>query len=231
LQAVGGENSNRQDRELDLSGDLEIDASRRPGSIATIVGTVRMENSKSLPEQLFMRFKNIDSGETFAGPISEKGQFEFRHDLEKAGNYEVELVNQDRTIAVKSISATGAKVQGHTIALVGGSSVHLDILVSKGLGTVNGTVLRDGKPASQCLVLLVPQDTVNNRVLLRRDQSDSDGTFTLPNVVPGKYTLLAIQNGWDLEWANPTVLSHYLKQGQAVVVDTPRTYDIKVRVQ
>jgi hypothetical protein len=81
------------------------------------------------------------------------------------------------------------------------------------------------------LVLLVPQDTVNNRVLFRRDQSDSDGTFTLPNVVPGKYTLLAIQNGWDLEWANPTVLSHYLKQGQAVVVDTPRTYDIKVRVQ
>jgi Carboxypeptidase regulatory-like domain len=231
LQAVGGENSNRQDRELDLSGDQEIDASRRPGSIATIVGTVRLENSKSLPEQLFMRFRNIDSGETFAGPISDKGQFEFRHDLEKAGNYEVELVNQDRTIAVKNISATGAKVQGHTIALVGGSSVHLEILVSKGLGTVNGTVLRDGKPASQCLVLLVPQDALNNRVLFRRDQSDSDGTFTLPNIVPGKYTLVAIQNGWDLEWGNPTVLSPYLKQGQPVMVDSPRTYDIKVKSQ
>lgn len=231
LQSSGAESSHRQDREIDLSGDQEIDASRHPASIASIAGTVHLENSKSLPEQLFMRFRNLDSGETFAGPISDKGQFEFRHDLEKAGNYEVGLVNPDGTIAVKSISATGAKVQGHTIALTGGSSVHLDILVTRGLGKINGLVLRDDKPASQCMVLLVPQDPANNRVLLRRDQSDSDGTFTLPNVVPGKYTVIAIQHGWDLEWANSSVLMPYLKEGQPLVVDPPRTYEVKVHAQ
>ena len=47
----------------------------------------------------------------------------------------------------------------------------------------------------------------------RRDQSDSDGTFTLANILPGKYVLMAIENGWDLEWMNPSVLKPYRERG------------------
>ena len=32
--------------------------------------------------------------------------------------------------------------------------------------------------------------------LIRRDQSDSDGSFALRDVVPGQYTVVAIQDGW-----------------------------------
>ncbi len=32
--------------------------------------------------------------------------------------------------------------------------------------------------------------------------------------MPGAYTLLAIENGWELEWANPAVLESYLPQGE-----------------
>ncbi len=78
------------------------------------------------------------------------------------------------------------------------------------------------------MVVLVPQDPANNRVLFRRDQSDSDGTFSLQNVVPGRYTVIALQNGWDLEWSNPAVLAPYVKDGQSILVDTPRTYEVKV---
>jgi len=38
-------------------------------------------------------------------------------------------------------------------------------------------------------------------MLVRRDQSDSDGIFTLHSVVAGQYTVVAISDGWDLEWA------------------------------
>lgn len=229
LQSFGGESS-RQDREVDLEGGEQIDAGARLNSLASITGTVRLEDSKTVPPQVFIRFVNTDSRESFGGPVSTQGEFELRHDLARPGNYEVSVVNAEG-MAVKSLSATGAKVVGQTVSLTGGTSAKLQVLVSKRLGRIDGTVLRDGKPLSQCMVLLVPQDPEHNRPLFRRDQSDSDGTFTLANVVPGKYTLVAIQNGWDLEWAKPAVLQPYLKAGQLLQVDTPRTYQANVKVQ
>jgi hypothetical protein len=223
--------SDRQDREVDLAGDQEIDAGRRPASVVTISGKVHLENNQNLGGQFALRFRNVDTGDNFGEPVSDKGQFEIQHDLGKPGTYEVSLVNQDGTVAVRSMSATGAKAVGHNLTLTGGSSVHLDILASKGLARVDGTVMRDGKPSSQAMVVLVPADPANNHVLFRRDQSDSDGTFTLANVVPGRYTVIALQNGWDLEWSNPSVLVPYLKDGQPLFVDTPRTYEIKVNAK
>lgn len=64
-----------------------------------------------------------------------------------------------------------------------------------------------------------------------RDQSDSDGTFTLPEVVPGQYTLLALVNGWDLDWAEPGVLQPYLAKGQAVTVRPNGKLNLTVNAQ
>lgn len=231
LVSRSGDVADRQDREVDLEGDQEIDASRRPASVVNITGKVHLENNQNLNTQLALRFRNVDTGDNFGEPISDKGQFEFQHDLTKPGTYEVFLMNPDGTIAVRSITATGAKAVGHTITLTGGGSVHLDILASRGLARIDGTVLRDGKPSSQAMVVLVPEDAANNHVLFRRDQSDSDGTFSLQNVVPGRYTVIALRNGWNLEWSKPSVLAPYLKEGQPMVVDTPRAYDIKVNAK
>jgi hypothetical protein len=41
------------------------------------------------------------------------------------------------------------------------------------------------------------------------------------DVAPGQYTIVAIQDGWDLDWAQPEVIGRYLRRGTAVtVVDT-----------
>ena len=65
----------------------------------------------------------------------------------------------------------------------------------------------------------------------KRDQADSDGTFALVNVVPGRYTLLAIENGWDLEWANPEILRKFTARGESVTVVPNGKYSVKVKVQ
>jgi len=78
------------------------------------------------------------------------------------------------------------------------------------------------------MVVLVPrevakgvaQDPETSRDLFRRDQSDLDGTFSLGNVVPGSYILLAIENGWDLDWSQPAAIGPYLSHGQAIQVGT-----------
>jgi len=68
------------------------------------------------------------------------------------------------------------------------------------------------------MVVLVPENPELDRALFRRDQSDLDGTFLLRNVVPGSYTLLAIENGWDLDWSHPVVIAAYLKHGRKIEV-------------
>ena len=83
------------------------------------------------------------------------------------------------------------------------------------LRQVDGVAMRGGQPASGMMVLLAPDD---NPVLFRRDQSDSDGTFTLGEVVPGHYRLLAVERGWEVEWANRDVLNAFLKKSVPIEV-------------
>jgi hypothetical protein len=107
----------------------------------------------------------------------------------------------------------------------------LTLMLSQNVGQINGVTLNDGTPTAGVMILLVPEDTVHNAPLFRFCQSDSDGTFTLPSVVPGNYTILAIQDGWDIEWANAEVLKRYLTQGSVVHVEPKGRYDIKVKIQ
>lgn len=47
----------------------------------------------------------------------------------------------------------------------------------------------------------------------RRDQSKTDGSFDITNVLPGAYLLVAIDHGWDVNWSDPATLRRYLMQG------------------
>jgi hypothetical protein len=67
--------------------------------------------------------------------------------------------------------------------------------------------------------------------LIRRDQSDSDGTFSLYNVLPGKYTVVAIRNEWDQPWLSPGVMQPFLKSGEVIDVSAHSRPNIKVTVQ
>jgi hypothetical protein len=79
-------------------------------------------------------------------------------------------------------------------------------------------VKREGKGFAGAMVVLVPEYPETNRDLFRRDQSDLDGSFSLRGVIPGSYTVLAIENGWDLDWSQPGVIAAYLKHGRKIEV-------------
>jgi hypothetical protein len=78
--------------------------------------------------------------------------------------------------------------------------------------------MHDGNPASAAMVLLVPDHPGENNILFRRDQSDSDGTFTLSGILPGHYRVIAIERGWELEWAKAEVLAPFLMKSKQVEV-------------
>jgi protocatechuate 3,4-dioxygenase beta subunit len=82
--------------------------------------------------------------------------------------------------------------------------------------TISG--VEAGNGLAGVMVVLVPNDPANHLDLFRLDQSDSDGSFALRGVAPGQYTIVAIEDGWGLEWARPEVIGRYLSGGSAVTV-------------
>src|SRR5207247_2091502 len=89
---------------------------------------------------------------------------------------------------------------------------------------------KDDKPIDGVMVVLVPEDPEHNLVLFRRDQSDSDGSFNLAGILPGKYAVIAIENGWALDWNAPGVLQKYLAAGEPVQVAPNAKIELKVKV-
>jgi Carboxypeptidase regulatory-like domain len=139
-----------------------------------------------------------------------------------AGQYEVVVFGLRRAFSITHISAEGAQVTGRSVDVEPGSSVSIHTTVTPGSVVVDGIAKRAGKPYAGAMVVLVPKDVEANRDLFRRDQSDLDGTFSLRDVAPGSYTLVAIENGWDLDWSKPEVIAVYAKHGRAVQVgETP----------
>ena len=216
-------------REVDLAGDMDISAAEGPG-FATVGGTILFEGLTRAPKDASLALLNRETGESFRADVSEKGEFSFPSDDIRPGRYLVQL-DSPGGFFLRTITAAGAKIAGRTIEITGSGNVRINGAATTGLAQVNGTATRDGQPYSGAMIVLVPQDPANNVSLFRRDQSDSDGTFTLPQVVPGQYTVIAIANGWDLEWANPAVLQRYLKQGESVQVPAEGKLQVKVQVQ
>ncbi len=216
-------------REIDLAGDADLNASDGP-SFNNVSGFLVFEDTPRPPSEASIQLSNPESGETFRSDIDSKGEFDFHSDDVRPGRYLVALENA-RGFFIKKLTATGAKVTGSTLEITGTGSVRIGGTASRGAALVEGTVVRNGEPFSGAMVVLVPQDAVNNSPLFRRDQSDSDGTFTLADVVPGQYTAIALANGWDLEWAKPSVLQPYLKHGETVQVPANGQLDIKVQLQ
>jgi Carboxypeptidase regulatory-like domain len=142
--------------------------------------------------------------------------------LDKAGEFDMkvppgdyEIVGQIPQMYLAQLTAQDGVVKNRVLTVKAGSTPKLELLASKGFGQIDGVAMRGGQPASGVMVLLAPDD---NPVLFRRDQSDSDGTFTLRNVVPGHYRLLAVERGWELEWRNRDVLNAFLKKSVPVEV-------------
>jgi hypothetical protein len=112
----------------------------------------------------------------------------------------------------------------------------LTVELSEGLGRIEGVALRDGKGVGGAMIVLVSKELVSQDVaggasVVRRDQSDSDGTFAMANVPPGEYTVLAIENGWDQDWGDPELLQGWLSGGAAVKVAPNGKPRVQVNVQ
>jgi carboxypeptidase family protein len=240
---------------LAVSGDSEVDLSPQ-GDFANVSGVVlspqfsstpaapaqappdQSSSGQASPDQApenepsneMVTFRNLKTSETYHASISNRGKFSFASSTLPAGSYEVEFSGQSG-LRVSSLEATGATVSGRTIEIPAGQPVNIAVHAAEANCSLSGFALKNGKPIAGAMVLLVPQDPGHDMSLYHRDQSDSDGSFTLSPLFPGRYILLAIENGWDLEWADPKVMLQYLPGGHPLELKPAASLSLNAKVQ
>jgi hypothetical protein len=213
--------------EANLTGSDTLDAAK-PLPTATVSGRVLLP-AGSLPIADAAVILLKDGGPGSFGRLTKDGTFTLGS--VPLGSYRI-LVNLLREPKyIQKVSASGAKVSGRDLHIAATNDVELTIVMGGGLGTVTGMAMLNDRGIDGVMVLLVPESGTNLDEDAHMDQSDSDGSFQLAGIVPGKYRLLAIQNGWGLDWRDPAVLKPYLEKAELLEISASETRKITVQVQ
>jgi hypothetical protein len=207
---------NENTHEVDLS-------SAQP--LAEIHATVEALHETALPLRTQIVFRNAH-GRIVAGQLVGSDRTVTFSQI-APGKYDVLAGSASRAYTVVRMTVNGTPVSGRSLT-VQGAPLELTLTLRGGAADVNGVAVRDGKPTSGAMVVLVPAHADSHREWFRRDQSDFDGTFSLHSVLPGTYTVLAIDNGWDLDWSKPAVLTRYLAHGEKLIVPEDSTTPIQL---
>jgi hypothetical protein len=154
--------------------------------------------------------------------------FQFGNLAPGAGVFEISAA-APQGVAIEKLEATGARVNGNKVTPDGTAEVRLKLIVSENSVAIRGTATKKGQPFGGAMIMLLPES--GQVELARRDQSDSDGTFTLANIVPGKYRLMALVNGWELPWADPEQQKALSGKGVAVVIGKNAPAPFKIEVE
>jgi hypothetical protein len=193
--------------------------------MADVSGKLAMAGSAALPSGLSAMLSSQKGEERMGQPVGADGTFHFQS--MRPGTYELTVRASGKSLAVTQLTASGATVTGHLVK-IGSESVELNAVLAEVSGSVSGFATLDGKPAPGVFVLLVPADPNAGTEAYRPDQSDSDGSFEYKRVIAGQYTVVAIEDGWTLEWARPEVMAKYLAKGVKVTVPR-RSADIALK--
>ncbi len=205
--------------EVNLNGGGELDLSSGKAA-SQIKATTQLAGAGSLPEDLQISLRS-SKGRTIQVQVDAKGDANFSDVA--AGKYDVLAGSATQRFSVVRVASEAGTISGHTVTVPVGASLMLALSIAEGSVSVEGFAKRNGKPVGGVMIVLVPKNAEGDYDRFRRDESDLDGSFQLRDVVPGSYTVIAIENGWDLEWAEPAVVAQYLKRGQTIEVGNGST--------
>ena len=202
--------------EIDLATNGQDLSQARGEALSTVKATVRIFGEAKLPQPFYVQLRPVDGSRGVGQTVDEKGEVTFANI--NPGQYNIFGGTNDKGYAVVKVSSQGSETQGRSLNVPPGSSLTASISLVGDLVNVEGFAKRARKAAPGAMVVLVPEHPESNRELFRRDQSDLDGSFSLQGIAPGSYNVLAIEDGWNLDWALPAVIGQYLKGAKTVTI-------------
>lgn len=223
---LSGPTQNSRINEVDISQDhQEVDTSSGE-ALSNITASVHVFGEDSVPGELFVVLRERQRKGVDFRRVSSQGEVAFANVA--PGTYDLIAGSPNSAYSVVRITSQGHETSGHTLKVPAGSSLSLSLSMVGGSARVEGYAKRAGKAIAGAMVVLIPKHPEANRELFRRDQSDLDGSFSLQQVIPGTYTVIAVADGWDLDWSQPGVISKYAGRGQAIIVPGQGSHSIQL---
>jgi len=212
--------------EVELTQDGQEVTPSAGETVGSVKFAVQIAGEASVPQELMLALKTPERKVVRGAPVNAEGKCEMQE--VPPGKYELLAATPNTDYAVTGMVVNGGVSRGHGLEIASGTSTEATVTLVAGEAVVQGVAKRDGKGMAGVMIVMVPKDPETHQELFRRDQSDSDGTFSLANVIPGDYTVLAIEDGWDLNWSEPGVIEHYVPKGQKVVVPAGESGTVKL---
>jgi hypothetical protein len=202
---------------IDAASDLDLDAGAGTPTVS-VSGTLAMTDGRPPANLVNLMLLPTDGEHEAVNGAANGGRFAF--DAVAPGNWRMSASAMGPNVepyTVVSVSAGGVSTAGDRVT-VADRPLSLTVTLSRSQTRVQGFARKDGKGIAGAMMVLVPREPGAYRALVRRDQSDSDGSFSLRDVPAGRYTVVAIEDGWKLDWRDRSVVARYLPGGVPVTV-------------
>ena len=209
-------NEPQQSTEMNLAHDGQDLTMTQGETLGKLKVTVKMPGEEQLPRQYAVALRDARQRVVAFQPGDAGGVASFQ--AVKPGTYGIVFTTPGKAYSVARTSSAAGDVSGHEVGVASGATTEVTAELTGGEVRIEGVVEKNGKPVAGIMVALVPDDPEAHVDLFRRDQSDFDGTFLLQGVVPGRYTIVAVEDAWGSAWLKAGVLARYVQHGQQVIV-------------
>jgi Carboxypeptidase regulatory-like domain len=213
-----GVQGRQQFGEMNLTRDGQDLGSTESQPSATLKVQLKMAEDEPLPKQYFLLL--TDSHQKGGAGAQGDASGEVTLEGVRPGKYGIVVfpMGRGKSYSVIHLSSGKTALPGREVELQPDATSEVTAELATGEMRIDGVVQKNGKPLAGIMVALVPNDPEANVDLFRRDQSDFDGTFTLQSVIPGSYTVVAVEDAWGFEWLKAGVLARYVQHGQQVII-------------
>ncbi len=190
--------------------DADVDVSLH--AAPTLRGTVSLEGAGNLPGAVTVVLRGED-GHT--QPLAAGAGGRFSIPAIPPGRYRVGIGGSE-DIYLRSWASEGGRRDGDWLAIQAGANVRLTVLAARGTSRIAGMVYRGGQPLPGALVVLAPATGTGRADDNRAVESNSDGSYEFRGLPAGEYALFAMEDGAELEYANPAAIRPYLTRAKKV---------------
>lgn len=204
---------------LDLSASQDIDPNSGTPAVP-VEGSLLNTSGTQVTDVTMVALEPVGESHGRATVQAPVHKATFRFDSVESGLWALSATGTANAKPVIALGVGGrsSAVSGNQFA-VKDQPVALTGIVSETLSRIQGFARDDNRRGmAGAMIVLIPRQPQAYRALLRRDESDSDGSFNLRDVPPGQYTVVAIEDGWKLDWSRRESMARYLNRGVSITV-------------
>jgi hypothetical protein len=195
-----------------------------PPQLAARLIVLSPEQKTPWMEDLLAETVQLSTGEVNAFAGLQPGRYTLRSRVGDPGEPSV-LADANSGWYVKSAQSGSVDLLRDTLAVSEDATPQaIEIVFSSDGAALSGVVTDGGRPSPGAVLLMSESIPFYNRVVM----ANEDGRFIAIGLAPGNYSVLALEDGDKLAWAEPEVWANYAGQATAVTIEANQPAELKL---